>query len=153
MDELKRRQLAFDDFSQVWADIQNLLAQGYTRVGKWSLGPMCDHLALALDGSIDGFAYMPPWYFRIVARQILPVILWRKRFPTGAKLPERFEPTADISDEIGAQRFAERLGRFENHHGAMALHPFFGKLSNQRWRKLHLIHCAHHLSFLLPEQK
>ena len=33
----------------------------------------------------------------------------------------------------------------------MAMHPFFGAMTRPQWDHLHRIHCAHHLSFAVPE--
>jgi hypothetical protein len=150
MAEIKRRQIVFPDFSEVLADIRQLESGGYARVGKWSLGQMCDHLAKSFDAMIDGYQYMKPWYFRVIARRILPGILRKKRVPSGAKIPKRFEPAAEISDEIGVWKFTEAIERVEKFTGQMALHPYFGAITNEQWQELQLIHCAHHLGFLVP---
>jgi hypothetical protein len=151
MGEMKRRQLEFTDFSQVLADIRHLESAGYIRVGKWSLGQMCDHLTKSFDATIVGFQYSGPWYFRVLARRMLPGILKKKRVPAGAKIPKRFEPPAEISDEIGVWKFTEAVERFEKFTGQMAVHPYFGVMTNAQWRALQLIHCSHHLSFLVPK--
>ena len=36
--------------------------------------------------------------------------------------------------------------------GPVAVHPFFGPLTHAEWCRLHTIHCAHHLSFVLPSE-
>jgi hypothetical protein len=43
------------------------------------------------------------------------------------------------------------MDRLRTHQGEMHASPFFGYLTPQQWRDLHLIHCAHHLGYLIPK--
>jgi hypothetical protein len=56
-----RHSLQFDNFDQVAQDLHLLQSQGYERGGNWTLGQICDHLAIFLRGSMDGFATRLPW--------------------------------------------------------------------------------------------
>ena len=40
--------------------------------------------------------------------------------------------------------------RFKGHSGPLHPSPAFGRLTPEQWREVHLWHCEHHLSFLLP---
>jgi hypothetical protein len=55
------------------------------------------------------------------------------------------EPGGDESAAIA--NLKDTLARFESHRGGFHDSPFFGHLTPEQWRDLHLIHCAHHLAF------
>lgn len=148
-----RRRLVFADFSQVRADIEHLQACGYQQTGNWSLGQMCDHLAKSFDAMIDGYGYQAAWPLRLTTKLVMPIIFQLKRVPSGAKIPKRFEAADEISDEARVADFERALERIENYRSSFVAHPFAGRLSNRRWKQLQLIHCAHHLSFLVPCQQ
>lgn len=42
--------------------------------------------------------------------------------------------------------------RFKAYTGGVHPSPLFGKMSLEEAKKLQLVHCAHHLSFLIPKQ-
>ena len=46
--------------------------------------------------------------------------------------------------------FLATLERFKKFPGPIAPHRLFGHLADADARKLNLIHCAHHLSYLTP---
>ena len=51
---MERRHLDFNDFDSVSVDVGNLRQRGYTKVGNWTLGQICEHLAMGMRMSIDG---------------------------------------------------------------------------------------------------
>jgi hypothetical protein len=147
---MKRRPLRFQTFDEVIADLDRLRSVGYRKAGNWSLGQICNHLAIVFRGSLDGFpGAKAPWYLRLVA----PVATWWtltfKSMPTGVRIPRELEPQAgDEASEV--EEFKRVLRRFEGHKGPLHPSPFGGACDYETWRKIHLIHCAHHLSFLHP---
>ncbi|HEY1687157.1 MAG TPA: DUF1569 domain-containing protein [Tepidisphaeraceae bacterium] len=151
MGKLKRRRLVFEDFAQVRTEIARLETAGYTRTGNWSLGQICDHLAKSFKGMVDGFDFEAPWPMRMAARIAMPLIFWIKWVPSGAKIPKSYEPATDVSDETGVIRFTQAFDRLEKHSQPLAKHPFMGSITPEQWRKVQLIHCAHHLGFLVPK--
>lgn len=145
-----RRALTFATLDQVMPDVDRLLP-GHSTVGNWSLGQICNHLSSAVTASVEGIAFKAPWLLR---KTVAPIVLKRMlrtgRMPEGVKLPEHFwpKPGVDARAEAEALRAAIRL--FAAHAGPVADHPFFGRMDRDRWDQLHRIHCAHHLSFVLP---
>jgi hypothetical protein len=49
-------------------------------------------------------------------------------------------------------KFKNTIARFESHKGEFIDSPFFGHLTPEEWRNLHLIHGAHHLGYLVPKK-
>jgi len=144
-----RRDIQFSDFDQVAADVSDLQAKGYQRCGNWTLGQICDHLAIFMRGSLDGFSWKIPWIFRVtIGSFFLRRILRQRKMATGVKVPKVFLPGEPTEDIASVESFLQLVRRYQNHTGAMVPSPLSGKLSRQEWDQLHLIHAAHHLSFL-----
>jgi hypothetical protein len=147
-----RRTLEFATLDQVMPDVDRLMERGYTSVGKWTLGQVCNHLGKSLAASVDGYPMKKvPWLLR---KTVAPIFLRRMLrtgvMPEGLKGPEFLMPKPDLDDraEVEALRAALRL--FAGHTGPLAENPFFGRLTRDQVERLNGIHCAHHLSFLLP---
>jgi uncharacterized protein DUF1569 len=150
---MKRRPLDFQTFDEAIADVDRLHKGGWTRGGNWSLAQVCSHLALFVRGSLEGFTGpRAPWHLRVLA----PLIVWwmrkKRGMPEGVKIPESLLPTAQLNEESEVEELKKLLQRFQEHKGPLHPSPFAGNISYETWRDLHLIHCAHHLSFLHPAE-
>jgi hypothetical protein len=131
-------------------EVDRLLV-GHQPVGNWSLGQVCNHLAGGIILSVDGFPTKAPW----VLRKTVGPIVWKRvstsgRMPEGVKIPEGFEPKPDLDDRAEVEALRAAIQAFGMHTGPLAAHPFFGPLSHKDWERFHLIHAAHHLSYVLP---
>jgi hypothetical protein len=145
-----RREVSFTSLDQVMRDVDRLLA-GHTTVGNWSLGQICNHLAAAMKGSVEGFDVRVPWLFRTLFGPVLKRrILRTGRMPEGVKLPAKALPSPALDDRAEAEALRATIRLYSAYSGPMAAHPFFGPVPRAQWTRLHEIHCAHHLSFLLP---
>jgi hypothetical protein len=145
-----RRTLAFDSLDRVMPDVDHLL-EGHATVGNWSLSQVCNHLAKMMISSVEGFPEMAPWVLR---KSIGPIIIRRLvkngRFPEGIKLSDVYLPTRCDDARAEAEALRATLSLFSAHTGTFAEHSLGAKLSRREWERLHCIHCAHHLSFVLP---
>jgi hypothetical protein len=151
MTTLKRRRLRLDDWDALAAEVERLHADGYAKAGLWGLGEVCDHLRRVMLGSLEGFQEQEPWFVRNLAGPvILRVILWTRWMPAGVRAPDEVAPPRIKDAAESVRAFLEALALVREHAGAFAAHPAFGAISPEQWRRLHLIHCAHHLSFLVP---
>ena len=148
---MARRQLTFSTYDDVIAELDRLSGGGYQQVGNWTLGQICRHLSYYLRGSLDGFDFMLPWPVRkLVGRALLKRLLAKEAIPDGARtIPQSvFEPD---DDDTGAVADAmSLLGRLRDHRGELHPSPLFDHVTPEQWQHLHLIHAAHHLSFLVP---
>jgi hypothetical protein len=145
-----RRPLNFASLDRVMPDVDRLL-EGHKTVGNWNLGQICSHLTGAITSTIDGFRFQAPW---MVRKTVGPLRLRRalraSRFPEGAPLPEKYVPTPDKDARAEAEALRAALRLLSAHTGPLAVHPFGAKFSRAEWERFHCIHCAHHLSFVLP---
>ena len=148
-----RRPLTFNSLDQVMSDVDRLITAGYTKAGNWNLGEACNHMAKGLVMAIDGADFKAPWLIRmtlapIILRQILKSGKMREKI----KVPESLLPKPGLDDRAEAEALRAAVRLYTSHTGTLADHPFFGRITRQQMDQLQNIHCAHHLSFLLPTQ-
>lgn len=152
-----RRKLTFATLDEAVADAERLLATGYDRAGNWDLAQVCFHLAEWLRYPVEGFPKTPLlmrpvlWLARnTIVPRMLKRSLEKGETPAGAPTlkesvaPPGGEPAAAIAKLKGA------VERFEAHTGPFRPSPLLGVPSAEVGRKVQLLHCAHHLSFLVP---
>jgi hypothetical protein len=154
-----RRQLRFDTLTDAVQDAETLLASGYDKLGKWSLGQCCGHLANWMSYPIDGFPKIPfflqpvMWLMRkTIGRSKFETYVRDQSFPPGKPTISQSVPTPDADDAAGVAMLRAAAERYEAHTGYIHPSPLFGPLTKDEARKMQLVHCAHHLSFLVPKQ-
>lgn len=149
---MEPRQLEFKDFTQVLAEVDQLHQHGWNKQGQWDLAQVCDHLAYFVEGSLDGHSYHVPWLLKVLfGRLVLGRILKHRRMKQGAPTPQKPLPAAGGDEAAAVARLQRALTRLQNHQGELHDSPFFGHLTPEQWRDLHLIHCGHHLGYLTPK--
>ncbi|MFO0959293.1 MAG: DUF1569 domain-containing protein [Isosphaeraceae bacterium] len=147
-----RRPLDFARIEDVIPDVDRLML-GHRTVGRWTLGQILGHLASAIDYSMGGYPQPP---LPLPARAVLgPIAKWsilsRGKIMEGAPLPLAYRPSPDLHATAESGRLREAIGRLVAFGGPFALHPIAGTMSPEQWLRFHRVHCAHHLSFALPE--
>jgi Protein of unknown function (DUF1569) len=145
-----RRTLVFDHLSEVIGEVQRLCA-GHCTIGQWSLAQTCHHLALSVAGSIDGFGVrhhrVMRWLFgRMALRKVFSLGV----IDPGFTITEDLNPPPDVPLADAVDRLEREIDRYERFTGIPHFHPFFGHLTRDEWDRLHCIHCAHHLSLMMP---
>jgi hypothetical protein len=153
---LTRRNLVFHDLDDAVRDAELLLERGYDRAGNWTLAQCCWHLSEWMRFFLDGVPRPPApirfllWILkRITGKQRLQRFLTRG-LPVGKPtLRESVLDTAGDDAQVVA-RFREIVARYKSHAGPLHPSPLFGDLDRETAMKLQLVHCSHHLSFLIP---
>ena len=149
----QRRELEFQDLGEVIGELHGLRDNGYDRAGAWTLGQVSDHLAVFFRGSLDGFTQKVPWIIRaLFGRMIFRSIIRRRGMRAGIKVPKSFLPQDVRDDHVAVDELTQLIDRFRNHEGEYEPSPLFGHLTRHEWTQLHLVHCAHHISFLVPAE-
>lgn len=147
----RRRQLRFASLEEVVADAERLVAAGNAKtVGNWSLDRLLMHLAVAIDGSIDGVPGQANRLLRIVG-PLVKAWVFRRGLSPGVRLPVKLEaiafpPGASAAEALGRLRVAIERTKSQR---MTARHPVFGKLTHEEWNLFHLRHAELHLSFAL----
>ncbi len=144
------RNLRLDSVSQLLAELDRLEAQGYERLGKWTLGEMCDHLSYYVKGSLEGFGFTLPWLVRVLVGPPMKRKLLRGELKPGSRTIPDSVPKPGVDEREAVARLKTWLERFESPEAVVHPSPLLGELSKEEWRALHLGHAAHHLSFLIP---
>jgi len=147
-----KRDLEYRDFKEVLAELDRIRAGDYERAGGWDLAQVCDHLSFFIQGSLDGATYRVPWLLKVLlGRLVLRRILKQRRMKAGVPTPQKPLPQPGGDEAAAVARLKHQIERLQAHAGELHDSPFFGHLTPDQWRELHLIHCAHHLGFLIPK--
>lgn len=148
----ERRTLTFSSLDDVMPDVDRLLL-GHRTAGNWTLGQICSHLGAGMRGAIDGFGVRAPWLIRItLGKSFKRKVLSTGKMDEGIKLPENALPKPGLDARAEAEALRATIGIFKAHAGPFVDHPMFGPLTRDEWMRLHMIHCAHHLSFVWPNE-
>jgi Protein of unknown function (DUF1569) len=147
-----RRKLNFPTFEAMIADAEQLVASPNTKMlGNWPLGTLLAHLAMPINGSIDGIPFKAPWKVRLLA-PLIKRRVFKKGMSSGFKLPDFAETRAfptGLSPQEGLERFKAATARVRTEK-MTAKHPVLGKLTHEEWTRFHLRHAEMHLSFAVP---
>jgi hypothetical protein len=143
----RRTGLKYANVDEVKTDVTHL-RQGAARVGNWSLDQACWHLNFVMT------YFMSPGPHPIPetspgSRDTLNRILVSGQIPDGISAPERALPPADCGTGT-VDTFLQTLEQFRTHKGPFAPHRLFGPLTLDEGRKLSLMHCTRHFSYLVP---
>src|SRR5262245_28546103 len=154
---VERRKLKFDSLDEVAVDAERLLANGYEKAGNWDLSQVAGHLANWLSYPVEGFPKAP-----LPVRMMLGAVrvtLGRKMFesylakgmPAGKPTMTESVPPPGGDATAAVAKLKEKARQFQAHTGDYLPSPLFGKMTREEALKLQLVHCAHHLSFLVPK--
>jgi Protein of unknown function (DUF1569) len=144
-----RRSLSFGNFDEIMPDVKRLL-QGHTTVGNWSLAQICRHVATVMRRVVDLPASTPQdpslWVGEEQKRQIFDSGM----LPEGIQGPAVVMPTEAFGEREEADGLRQAIEHYKASAGPAIAHRLFGPLTKAEWDRLTLIHCAHHLSFVVP---
>lgn len=144
----ERRKLKFATTEEAAAEVERL-RKGYKQLGEWSLPQMCRHLELAIHYSMQP-APERKNETKFTQWLLLKIILLFKRIPAGQANSKRITPPDEVP-ESAIDEFKDELKKMDEFKGEFSPHPMLGKIKHKDYVKLHLIHCAHHFGFLVPE--
>jgi hypothetical protein len=147
-----RRTLHFESIDDIAAEVEHLAAAGEPRsLGNWSSGQVLEHLARAMDSSIDGFPDVVPWVVRVFLRVFMKRHFLTKPMAAGFNLPPKAAPllpTAATWDE-GLRSLRAAIAR-QRAEPSRKPHSGLGPLTREEWEQFHCRHCELHLGFLIP---
>lgn len=144
-------------------EARRLRDRGAVRGKAWSLAQVCEHLALAVRGTVDlpppgtgkvteaWWAELPPLE-RLKRRVLQRGLLWSGRFPEGVPSPRTVVPSdaADLESAIrllaaAAAAFDQKLA---SPNARWIYHPLLGPMNGPRWKRFHDLHARHHFGFM-----
>ncbi len=83
-------------------------------------------------------------------RKMLDVAL-TKGIPRNWTVDANLTPPSHVDLEPAVEALSRAVNRYEKHGGKLHAHPLFGSLSRDVWDRVHCVHGAHHLRFVIPE--
>jgi hypothetical protein len=82
------------------------------------------------------------------------ILAWTLKhgIPAGVTLDPKLNPPSDCDFDASFDELKCAMERYTAHRGRLKPHPIFGRLNRNDWDRLHCFHCAHHLSFIIPDE-
>jgi hypothetical protein len=142
--------LRYQSLVEVMPDVERLL-QGHTTVGSWSLAQICKHLATAMRRVVDLPESTPSDSSQRVGDEAKRRVFETGMLPEGMSAPQLIVPVETRSEREEAEGLRQAIAYYQTSAGPVIPHRFFGPLTKAEWDRLQLIHCAHHLSFAVPQ--
>jgi hypothetical protein len=149
---LSPRELSYQSFDDILAEVDRLHKNGYDRAGNWDLAQNLDHLRFFIEGGLEGYSFKVRWLIKfLLGKMVLRRILTQKKMKRGVFTPQKPLPPSGLDEAESVRKFKESLARFRSHQGEYQPSPFFGQLTRQECHEMNLIHCNHHLGYLIPK--
>ena len=146
----QRRSLAFAELSEIMPDVHRM-RRGHSTTGNWSLAQICRHLADSFTGSMDGFGVRNHRLMRFLFGRRAVEDVFIHGLGTGFTVAEKLKPPSNLVLDETVGELGRSIDRYRAHTGPLHFHPFFGRLTPDQWSRLHCIHCAHHLSYVVAD--
>ncbi len=154
--KIERRRLIFKTLEEAVEDAENLMLHGYLKTGNWDLSQCCQHLSRVMQYPLDGFPHFPlPMRMAMFGLRYLVVPTLLKRMLESEVWPSRIPtdkssvPTASGEDSHRVAEFRVVVDRLLNFDGPLKPSPLLGPLDKSTLIRIHRIHAAHHLGFLV----
>ncbi len=149
MSKPARPDLKFNTVDEMIADAQALRAGPYDRAGQWDLAMILDHLAKAMGGPFAAGGKNLPWPAARIGRFVMHRFAQRTTYPAiQFPAPKSMKPTTGIALEPAFAEFLTAARQVQAASGETIQWPPFGAMPLEDFRKIQLLHGAHHLSFL-----
>jgi hypothetical protein len=151
---MPKRPLRFENFDQAIAEIERLRDGGYTPSGKWNLSQIGEHLTATMRIGLDGDSKPLPWLLRAtVLRGLMEAMIFFRYMPSGAKAPQEIQPAhRDADDPAVIETCLATLREARDFSGPLPEYPICTGMTLEKWRTLMLVHAAHHLAYLRPQE-
>jgi hypothetical protein len=156
---MQRRDLRFSKLSEIQADVRELVSKGYSKTGQWDLSQMCEHLADWMSFPMVGYP-KSPWFIRVLlgimrvtqGKSLYQKFSKQQRMATGQPTIPETVYAAGADSFKAVSRLIDSVDQLASYRGTLHPSPLFGELNYDEVVALQLAHCAHHLSFLVPER-
>lgn len=151
-----RRELSFHCFNCLRGELDRIEAacrndpSSLDATGNWTPAQILQHLADAMKGSFDGFAFRAPWLGGTLGPLVRRMALRRPAIPSGIQLKGAAKaaiPPEDASFDDALASLRREINRADDER-MTANHPFFGKMTQANWTTFHLRHAELHLGFI-----
>lgn len=156
--EPKKRQLTYNSFDEMMADVNLLLDHGYISNGNWTLAQACGHVADWMRFPLDGYP-TPPFFMRVIFWMMKVTVgpgMKKKILAEGFKggmptAPETVPKPDALSDQQAVEQLQQTVDRVRAYNGVLLPSPLFGESDKATHEKVSLLHAAHHFGYLEPK--
>ncbi|ODT98350.1 MAG: hypothetical protein ABS79_06030 [Planctomycetes bacterium SCN 63-9] len=145
-----RRTLRFASLDEIMPEVESLVGRNRT-VGNWSFAQICNHLAAVARRTVDMPASTPVDPNLFLGEEKKKAAFESGLIPEGLPAPEGVEPASVGDEPTEVEGLRQALTHYKASPGPVMTHRFFGPLTKAEWDRLQCMHCAHHLSFVIPE--
>lgn len=156
---MERRTIRVVTLEDISKEVDRLHSNGYQQAGAWNLSQICEHLADWMTFPIDGFPKVPfvigliLGLMRVTSgKKMLKTILAENGMRPGSPTIEQTVHLPGGDEAASVNRLKKAVERLIHHRGETHASPLFGKLTREQLIALQLVHCTHHLSFLIPSE-
>jgi hypothetical protein len=155
----KKRQLKFNDFDEMMAEVRSLQEKGYISNGNWNLSQACGHISDWMRFPLDGFP-VPPlpikaimWMMKVTVGPGMRRKILSNGFTGGMMTAPETVPKPDAAtDQEAADKLQTVIDRVKNFEGELQPSPLFGPMDHETHVKVSLLHAEHHLGYLEPKE-
>ena len=158
--ESEPRPIVFNNLTQVVGELDSMVIRGYAQLGQWNLTQICGHLDLWMAYPMNGYpkpgipVNLMLWVGKMtIGKRLLHKIITEKKMKPGAPtMPSTVLEAKHKTDQQAVDELKKTIAAFESFNGTVHASPFFGAMDYETARRLQLVHCAHHLGFLVPKK-
>lgn len=144
-----RRSVHYASIDEFLIEAKKLAECEVRALGNWSQGQIYEHLARALETSVDGVDFSIPAPMRWMVTLLMKKKFLYKEIPPGFKVSGKVLPEeTTVADGLAS---LEKAVARQNSEARRAPHPAFGAISNEEWNAFNLRHAEMHMSFLIPQ--
>jgi hypothetical protein len=101
---------------------------------------------------MEGKTFTVPLIAKLIGPLIKKGFFRSRKMRAGMTTATVLQPQNASDERREVDRTIAAMRRFADFQGPFPRNPIFGTLTLQEWRDLELIHAAHHLKHLIPNQ-
>ncbi len=145
-----RRSLRFEHLEEILTEVDRLRL-GHTTLGRWTLSQICQHLAETMRLALSMPATIEHDPSLRLSQETIERVFQTGELGEGLALPSVLKIPEPMDEGRAAMILGEAITEYAKSAGPVGPHRYLGPLSKARWDHLQRIHCAHHLSFVIPK--
>lgn len=100
MMSVRKRKLDFQTADEVIGEIERLRSDGYSKLRRWKLTQVCEHLTKTMAGEMYGLGFRIPWILRrTVGNLMTRRVLKTRSMPSVPRLPSLRPTAGDVAED------------------------------------------------------
>ena len=146
-----RRPLKFKSPAELDAELDRLKTGNYKKLGNWNLQQACRHLALVIEGNlVPPASDVPTPEESAMKEKFFGMVMGETGMPENMPIGNPALIPADNCTDEEVDHLRKAFAAFQAYPHQCIKVGRCGPVPAKELLPLHLAHCAHHLSFLVP---